>query len=181
MWLHVGFALRRALGCGPLLILDGISPSKTAVSSEGWRLCSAVDARAVSQFWEMLSWISKNWHALFTLFFFGVILKTCFISKRKKRLLWMCKQWSPPVNVYADTARDLPGEEGLFIFAVCLGMACLDAVSRCLCTKGFPGFLERMHDILCPAHSLRCGMWGGRCCWDGIFWSQVHPESKHST
>lgn len=71
---------------------------------------------------------------------FGVILKTCFISKRKKRLLWMCKQWSPPVDVYVDTAKHLPGEERLLILAVCLGMACLDVVSRCLCTKGFPGF-----------------------------------------
>lgn len=52
----------------------------------------------------------------------------------------MCKQWPPPVNVYADTAKHLPGEEKLFIFLVYLGMACLDVVSGCLCTKGFPGF-----------------------------------------
>lgn len=181
MWLHVGFALRRTLRCGLLLILDTFSPLKTAVSSDGWRLCSAVDARAASQFWEMLSWISKNWHALFTLFFFGVILKACFISKRKKRLLWMCKHWYSPVNVYVDTATNLPGEERLFIFIVYVGMACLDVVSRCLCTKrDFQASgLERMQDMLCPAPSLRCGMWGGGCCWDGIFWSQVHPESKH--
>lgn len=52
----------------------------------------------------------------------------------------MCKQWSPPVNVYVGIAKHLPGEERLFIFAVYLGMAWLDVVSRCLCTKGFPGF-----------------------------------------
>lgn len=37
------------------------------------------------------------------------------------------------------------------------------------------GNAEGMQGILCPAHSLRCGT----CCWDGIFWSRVHPESQH--
>lgn len=37
------------------------------------------------------------------------------------------------------------------------------------------GNAEGMQGILCPAHSLRCAT----CCWDGIFWSRVHPESQH--
>lgn len=83
-----------------------------------------MDWRAAFQFLEMLPWISKNWRALFILFFFflGFILQTCFISKTKSAFfLWMCNHCSPTANVCICNA----GKGRLFILPICVRMCCL--------------------------------------------------------
>lgn len=144
-----------------------------------------MDSRAAFQFLEMLSWISKSWHALFTLLFpLGVILKTCFISKRrrrkKKKGFYECADSGLlPQIVSMDSHASLE-EERLFIFPIYLGMACLDVLSTCIFTVrdlqlwGWRGC--RACCALFAASGVACrrvGVAEMEC-----LWSQVHPESK---
>lgn len=86
-WLYIGFALRRT-GSGPLLILDGFSPSKTvfplrdeSVFCNGFKGSFSILGNAVLDFRELACSLYP--------FSFGIRVKTCFVSKRKKKKAFM--------------------------------------------------------------------------------------------
>lgn len=139
VWIYVGFALRRTSGWGPLPVLNGFSPLKTAVSSKG-SVWAEVDSRAAFQFLGMLSWISKNWHTLRTLFSLVLHWRHDSFPKEggKKKALWMCKQQCPywayidsPVCARKRKAVYLPCLSWYgFVWTCSLGAYSLRGVSR---------------------------------------------------
>lgn len=83
-----------------------------------------MDWRAAFQFLEMLPWISKNWRALFILFFFfSLVLYSRHASfpKQKVLFLWMCNHCLPTANICICNA----GKWRLFILPICVRMCCL--------------------------------------------------------